>query len=146
MTTEVVNQIVNFYEDDSNSRLLPGLKDSISTKTVDGRRHIQKRLICNLSELYQKWLEESKSNDIVKVGLTSFALLRPQHCIVVGKSGRHTICVCINHQNPNLMVKAFTNDLKSKGLIVLAVCSIKSKPFMFHEFEKCPGKRELKKS
>ena len=55
LTTEVVNQIVNFYEDDSNSRLLPGAKDYISIKTVDGRQHIQKQLIlCNVSELYQK--------------------------------------------------------------------------------------------
>ena len=42
LTTEVLNQIVNFYEDDSNSRLLPRAKDFISTKTVDGRQHIQK--------------------------------------------------------------------------------------------------------
>ena len=49
--------------------------------------------LCNLSELYQKWLEESKSNGIVKVGLTSFALLRPKHCIVAGKSGMHTVCL-----------------------------------------------------
>ena len=94
LTTEVVNQIVNFYEDDSNSRLLPGAKDYISIKTDDGREHIQKRLIlCYLSELYQKWLEESKFNGIVKLGLTSFALLRPKHCIVAGKSGMHTVCL-----------------------------------------------------
>ena len=42
LTTKVVNQIVNFYEDDSNSMLLPGAKDCISIKTVDGRQHIQK--------------------------------------------------------------------------------------------------------
>ena len=94
MTAEAVNQIVNFYEDDSNSRLLPGAKDYISIKTDDGRQHIQKRLIlCNLSGLYQKRLEESKSNGIVKLGLTSFALLRPKHCIVAGKSGIHTVCL-----------------------------------------------------
>ena len=70
-----------------------------------------KRLIlCNLSEFYQKWLEESKSNGIIKVGLTSVTLLRPKDCIVAGKSGTHTVCVCINHQNPNLMVKALKND------------------------------------
>ena len=37
LTTEVVNQIVNFYGDDSNSRLLLGAKGYISIKTVDGR-------------------------------------------------------------------------------------------------------------
>ena len=146
LTTKVVNQIVNFYEDDSNSRLLPGAKDYISIKTVDGRQHIQKRLIlCNLSELYQKWLEESKSNGIVKVGLTSFALLRPQHCFVAGKSGTHTVCVCIDHQDPYLMVKSLKNEFKSKDLMALAVCSTENKPCMFHECEKCPRKEKIEK-
>ena len=146
LNTKVVNQIVNFYEDDSNSRLLPGVKDYISIKTVDGRQHIQKRLmLCNLLELYQKWLEESKSNGIVKVGLTSFALLRPQHCIVAGKSGTHTVCVCIEHQNPNLMVKSLKNELKSKDLMGLAICSTENKPCMFHECEKCAGKERVEK-
>ena len=45
LTTEIVNQIVNFYEDDSNSRLLPGAKDYISIKTVDGRQHIQTHIM-----------------------------------------------------------------------------------------------------
>ena len=105
----------------------------------------QRLVLCNLSELYQKWLEESKSNCIVKVGLTSFALLRPKHCIVTGKSGTHTVCVCIDNQNQNLMVKAFKNDLKSKDLMALAVCSIENKPCMFHECEKCPGKERIEK-
>ena len=30
--------------------------------------------------------------------------------------------------------------------MALAVCSIQNKPCMFHECEKCPEKRELKKS
>ena len=145
LTTEVLNQIFNFYEDDSNSRLLLGAEDYISIKTVDGRQHIQKQLIfCNLSELYKKWLEESKSNCIVK-GLTSFALLRPKHCIVAGKSSMHTVCVYIDHQNQNLTVKALKNDLKSKDLMAFAVCSIENKPCMFHEYEKCPGKERIKK-
>ncbi|XP_065641529.1 uncharacterized protein LOC136073616 [Hydra vulgaris] len=144
LTSEVINQIVNFYEDDSNSRLLPGAKDYISIKTVEDRKHIQKRLIlCNLSELYQKWIEESNSNDIVKVGLTSFALLRPKHCVLAGKSGTHTVCVCIHHQNPNLMVKAFKNELKLKELMALAVCSLENKECMFHECKNCPGKERI---
>ena len=79
------------------------------------------------------------------MGLTSFALLRPKDCIIAGKSGTHTVCVCIDHQNLNLMVKALKNDLKSKDLIALAVCSMENKPCMFHECEKCPGKERIEK-
>ena len=43
------------------------------------------------------------------------------------------------------MVKALKNDLKSKDLMALAVCSIENKPCMFHECEKCPGKERIEK-
>ena len=79
------------------------------------------------------------------MGLKSFALLRPKHGIVAGKSGTHTVCVCVDNQNPNLMVKALKNDLKSRDLMGLAVCSIENKPCMFHECEKCPGKERIEK-
>ena len=79
------------------------------------------------------------------MGLTSFALLRPKHCIATGKSGTHTVCVCIDNQNPNLMVKSLKNDLKSKDLMALAVCSTENKPCMFHECETCPGKERIEK-
>ncbi|XP_047125875.1 uncharacterized protein LOC124807717 [Hydra vulgaris] len=80
-----------------------------------------------------------------KVGLTSFALLRPKHCVLAGKSGTHTVCVCIHHQNPNLMVKAFKNELKLKELMALAVCSLENKELCFTSVKTVPEKKELKK-
>ena len=43
------------------------------------------------------------------------------------------------------MVKALKNDLKSKDLMALAVCSIENKPCMFHECEKSHGKERIGK-
>jgi hypothetical protein len=141
ITSEIAKQIVEFYEDDSNSRLLPGAKDYISVNTCEGRKHIQKRLIlCNLTELHQKWLEESGQKNITKIGLTSFALLRPSHCIFAGRSGTHTVCVCIHHQNPNLMLKALNKPkLALSNMMSLAVCSLDDRKCMFHECQHCPG-------
>ena len=70
--------------------------------------------------------------------------MKYQHYIVTGKSGTHTVCVCIDHQNPNLMEKALKNDLKSKDM-ALAVCLIENKSCMFDECEKCPGKERFEK-
>ena len=58
----------------------------------------------------------------------------------------HTQSVfCIDHQNPNLMVKSLENGLKSKDLMALAVRSTENKLCMFHECEKCPGKERIEK-
>ena len=43
------------------------------------------------------------------------------------------------------MVKALKNDLKSKDLMALAVCSTENKQCMFHKCEKCPGKERIEK-
>lgn len=69
----------------------------------DGQRqHIQKKLIpCNLKELYKTFKEQYPDYCI---GFSIFASLRPQHCVLAGSSGTHTICVCATHQNIKLMM------------------------------------------
>ena len=63
------------------------------------------------------------------------------------KGGTDIICsfFFFDHQNPNSMVKSLKNELKSKDLMALAVCSTENKPCMFHECEKCPGKERIEK-
>ena len=59
LTMEVKEKIVSFYEYDENSRMLPGAKDCFAIQTNEGKIHKQKRLVlCNLSELYAKWLKQ----------------------------------------------------------------------------------------
>ncbi len=38
-----------------------------------------------------------------KIGFSKFAELRPQHCVLAGASGTHSVCVCTTHQNIKLM-------------------------------------------
>lgn len=62
----------------------------------------QKRLIlCNIRELFHLY-REYNPND--KIGLSSFAMLRPKHCVLAGSTGTHTVCVCAMHQNIKLMM------------------------------------------
>jgi hypothetical protein len=111
---------------------------------VNGRIHVQKRLVlCNLSELHEKWLEKAEEENLSKVGLTQFSLLRPKHCILAGACGTHTVCVCIHHQNPKLMLQSLARDSSISSLMELAVCSMSSKDCMFHNCEKCPGKEKI---
>jgi len=92
-----------FYELDSISRIMPGKKNFVSVRQGDKRVHVQKRLLLsNLKELYQQFKEKYP---IEKIGFSKFAAeLRPQHCILAGASGTHTVCVCTIHQNVKLMI------------------------------------------
>lgn len=52
----IVEKVINFYEDDNNSRLMPGKKDCISVRENGAKFQKQKRLIlCNLNELFDEF-------------------------------------------------------------------------------------------
>lgn len=81
MSEAITSSIVQFFEDDSVSYCLPGRKD-----VLNGR---QKRLLLmNLKEMHHEW----KRTYNLKCGFSTFASLRPAHCVLAGASGTHTVC------------------------------------------------------
>ena len=100
---ETVSKVIKFYESENVSTLMPGKKDTVSVKNSDGIMVlVQKRLLMgNLKEVYKKF--KSKNPDF-SLGLSSFASLRPKHCVVAGSSGTHSVCVCPTHENMRLMI------------------------------------------
>lgn len=97
--------VIGFYEDDDNSRLLPGTKDYVSVRTANGtKEHVQKRLVlCNLKELFCKF---KKTYPDCNIDFSKFAQLHPKHCVLSGSSGTHCVCVYTYHENIKLMVEA----------------------------------------
>ena len=104
----------SFYCHDDISRVMPGKKDFISVRNADGEKvHQQKRLVlCNLKEAYHQF---KVLHPGVKVGFSKFAQLRPKECVLAGKTGTHTVCVCVTHQNATLMMAGGRLDLLTKG-------------------------------
>ena len=74
MVPAIQNTIINLYKNEEYSRIMPGMKDFVPVKKIDGsREHVQKRLIiCNLLELYVAFQKENPS---VKVSLSKFSQL-----------------------------------------------------------------------
>ena len=105
ITQTKVDLVVSFYESDESSWLMPGMKDFVSVKQLDGKRvHIQKRLILsNLQELFQNFKEKHTA---ASIDFSKFAELRPKHCILAGESGTHSVCICTIHYNIKLMLHA----------------------------------------
>ena len=149
-----VDLVCNFYESDNISRIMPGKKDYISVRKEDGRVQIQKRLIlCNLSELYRMFKDEHPTE---KVGFSTFASLRPRHCILAGASGTHAVCVCTYHQNVKLMMHgARLSELTSSDgisfktyhhCIANTICNPPQPACYLEQCSACPGTEQLKES
>ena len=50
-----------------------------------------------------------------KIGSTKFAELRPKWCVIAGRSGMHSVCVCTIHQNVKTMIYAINLKTLTKG-------------------------------
>lgn len=126
------SSIRQFYEDDSVSYCLPGKKDVI-------RGHQKRLLLLNLRELYEEW----KKSCPLKCGFSSFAALRPPHCVLAGGSGTHTVCVCMAHQNFKLMLNAVGLKQTAEELMSTLVCNIENEDCMRNRCPACPSKDAL---
>ncbi|KYM95356.1 hypothetical protein ALC62_00146 [Cyphomyrmex costatus] len=101
---ETKKKIDDFYNDDSNGRLLPGRKDVVSVAINDVRVKVQKRLLLmGLNELHELFIQSYPTKVI---SFSAFAKLRPPHCILPGANGTHCVCVCTIHENCKLMLDA----------------------------------------
>lgn len=99
---ETVNKVQEFYECDQNSRIMPGKKDTVSTKVNGEKRLLQKRLLLvDIKILHTQFKEQYPE---FPIGLSKFADLRPKNCVCAGSAGTQSVCVCLLHQNFKLMI------------------------------------------
>lgn len=139
ITEDTKAAVLEFYQDDEYTRLMPGKKDSVS---IGKKVHKQKRLIlCNLHELFSEF---KKVYPTFKVGFSKFCSLRPKWCVTVSSSGTHSVCVCTHHQNTQLLVHAANIDKTYKELMGMMVCNTESKMCMIHRCPNCPGSAPVK--
>lgn len=103
ISENITKTVLDFFNDERNSSTMPGKKDYVSIRNEAGKRiHVQKKLILsNLKELFKSF---QSGHPGIKIGFSTFAALRPKHCILAGSSGTHTVCVCSTHQNIKLMI------------------------------------------
>lgn len=144
VTTE---KVISFYECEEVSRIMPGKKDFVSVNVNGKREHIQKNLIlCNLRELFSYFKEKYPQ---VKIGFSKFCELRPKHCVLVGGSGTHSVCVCTTHQNAKLMLvpckfselcECSDKPLKTyQDILDSIICENPTEACYFMDCTACPG-------
>lgn len=156
MLNNVIAQlVVNFYSEDDVSRMMPGKKDFVTIRNKGAKIQVQKRLmLANLSEVYQLFKQKYSCH---KIGFSKFCELRPKNCILAGKSGTHTVCVCALHQNiklmihgahlQNLVLEGDEKPLTSyHGFLAKIMCNPPAPDCYMNECDECPGIESLKGS
>lgn len=91
---------------------MPGMRDSFKKYDENGNSYlIQKRmLLACLRDLYI----ECKQSLGIKVGLTKFMSLKPEHCVFASHHSAHNICICVYHENTNLILKGLETIFKNE--------------------------------
>lgn len=139
ISDDIVKLVIDFYQHDEFSRMLPGAKDKVSIKR---NVYMQKRLIlCNLRELYScfKW----EHPPTIKINFSKFCTLRPKWCILADSAGTHSVCVCSIHQNVKLLLDAIKIEETYKDLIKFLVCDSENPNCMLRHCDKCPTDEKL---
>lgn len=138
---ELIEKVHDFYQDDSNSRVMPGQRDYLPV-TIDGRKdRVQKRLLLfDLKELHYNFQARHPE---VKLSCSKFCKLRPPFCVTVGCSGAHNVCVCKIHQNLKLMFcglnKELEKDYAIADVIKDMVCPTPDENCFLLQCKSCPG-------
>ena len=133
---------------------MPRMKDCVSVRINDKKVLVQKRLIlCNLNELYAEFQSEHEGTII---GFTKFTKLRPKHCVFAWSSGTHSVCVCVHHENVQLMLRGInlqylTNDSQVilndfRDCLKLTVCPDVTNSCQIGEYQSCPCSTKIKEN
>lgn len=155
LSEETVNLITEFYlRDEISSKQMPGRKDYVSMYDANKQKiHQQKRmLLSNLKSLHEAYMNEYK--DTNPVSFSKFAQLKPKHCVFAGSPGTHTVCVCVYHENVNLMfegarLKEFSanSDIQFsnfKDCFKLMMCDDPTPECHLRTCKNCPSSASLK--
>ncbi|KAE8738597.1 hypothetical protein FOCC_FOCC015922 [Frankliniella occidentalis] len=143
-STETVQLVTDFYLRQDVSKEQVGKNQVISIKGSDGKRvRKQKRLLLgNIVHLHQEFMKEFPNCEI---SFPKFAQLRPKECVLVSSSGVHNVCVCVHHENPELMfhgarLKNMTLFKRSTDCLKILMCSPPSVDCNLRTCKECCGK------
>ncbi|CAF3857698.1 unnamed protein product [Rotaria sp. Silwood1] len=119
LSIELKELVGQFYQRDDITYQLPGKRDYVTVTDDNGESMTLKKriLLYNIRETYQLFVNEY-SNKNVDLSLTSFNELRPVN-ILIHSYMPHRSCLCIYHENVNLLIKPLSKHISCDGLNLL---------------------------
>jgi hypothetical protein len=134
---ETQDLVKGFYLLDENSRVLTGTKDTRIITENGEKVVVAKRLMSmTLQELFKEFVN---AHPAVRIGMTSFAKLRPEQCYWHGYRGFHVQCTCAIHENFKLLLEPLFGPRPSvRDIIPRFVCDVNNVDCMFSVCPTCP--------
>ncbi|CAF5166744.1 unnamed protein product [Rotaria magnacalcarata] len=116
LSIELKKLAIQFYQRDDITYQLPGKRDYVTVTDDNGESMtLQKRiLLYNIRETYQLFVDEY-SNKNVDLSSTSFNELRPVNILINSYMPHHS-CLCIYHENLNLLIKLLSKHISCDSL------------------------------
>lgn len=126
--------IHSFFERDKNSRMTPGIKQTITVRKMKKQKRL---LTASLQELYSRYIIETKE----KISYSSFCRRKPFWVIAPKESDKET-CACKLYENTQLMADALLKrgiiDTSSLHLLVKRIsCDTENMMCMYSKCSKC---------
>ena len=144
LTCRLEDRIRKFYERDDISRIVPGIKRTIT----QNKQKKQKRFLTDdLINIHKKF--QNENNDI-SISYTSFCRQRPFWVVRPRDSDRET-CACRIHENMALVVDALDKKQllstdKPSLLANLSVCDMKNKDCMYGDCINCKSRKLIQQT
>ena len=141
LSSDVLTDVRNFYEQDDISSQAPGKKDFVILRENGEKKKIQKRfLTMTLGESYEQFKLAFPDK---KLGKSKFADLRPKH-VCLRSDTPANICLCIYHENVRLILESLPGMTSSTAdFVKRIVCSDEDEKCMFQNG--CSSCGDLKK-
>lgn len=138
---ELEQTIINYYESDEISRVMPGKADVMTVWHKNGTKlKMQKRhLYMTVGETFQLFKAD---NPDYAVGVSKFASLRPKHVLLTSKLPQN-VCGCKYHNNAILLLDSLHRKypdvvpVYSSDFIEKCVCNASNEDCMSGNCEMC---------
>lgn len=138
LSTRICKPVRAFYQRDDVSRIIAGVRKTITFKKTKKQRRI---LNDTLANLHIKFLAETN----IKISYSTFCRLRPFWVVFPNESDRNT-CLCKMCENTQFMCNALTKSIAIENndigkIIESLICDQKRKGCMFGDCRKCNTNR-----
>lgn len=121
---KIKQEVIAFYLNPEMGRISPELRETIVVKdkeTGNKIRVAKHQMLVTQKQFYNEFLERNNYSSI-SISLSSVAMLRPKQCKWGGSKGFIRTCVCVIHQNFELLLNALHISMKTGEFLKRVLC------------------------
>jgi hypothetical protein len=141
ISPQIKQMVIEFYKADENSRVMPGLFDTIYIRdpTTGAKAKTAKRqMLMSQVDFYNEFVKSVEERNI-KISLTTVALLKPKNCIWPGIHGFKRTCMCEIHQNFQLLLEALAIKIDVGRILDAVLCDAVNERCSMGLCNECPN-------